>query len=96
MLSLDINHIAKVDPRNVDNLFSMWTSESIELLYFCQCGKMLTFHSFLEMRRIIREWKTARELELEGMESGNFLLRGDRPYYTSARINNHKCRYIST
>lgn len=28
MLSLDINHIAKVDPRNVDNLFSMWTSKS--------------------------------------------------------------------
>ncbi|RPB16836.1 DUF1752-domain-containing protein [Morchella conica CCBAS932] len=34
MLSLDINHIAKVDPRNVDNLFSMWT-------IFSKCAESL-------------------------------------------------------
>ena len=77
VLTVDAALIHKVDTRNVENLFSMWTGEHLRRASGPRVGtssELTNAFSLLQVRRIIRGRSEAREPELEVMESGDLLL----------------------
>jgi hypothetical protein len=72
VLTVDVGLIHKVDTRNVENLFSMWTGECSFWNWVDR--QRLTCCSVLKMRRFVGGGKKIREPELAIMEQGNILL----------------------
>ncbi len=72
VLTVDVGLIHKVDTRNVENLFSMWTGELTPL----ETGSVATTNvcSVLKMRWLTRGGTKIGKPELAIMEQGNFLL----------------------
>lgn len=74
MLSVDAAKMHKVDTRNVENLFGMWTGEI--LLHSNHEASVLNVPtSLFKMCRLDGRWSTAREPKLADLESRDALLR---------------------
>ena len=81
VLTVDANKMHKIDVRNVENLFGMWTGEytlkdhSLTLL-ICDA-------SLFKMCRVYGGGPPIRKSELEVVESRNILLRIKTTVYTA-------------
>lgn len=72
LLSVDVGKMSKVDTRNVENLFGMWTGKSPP--HLIETNGTDRAPSVLEMCRVDGRWSPLGKPQLANLESRNVML----------------------